>query len=352
MICQPYCLVDNEIKSVPAAYAEHEWISYKTPPKEMIWFKNRKLELDRLPRSFKSSHLGQMTTDCQGQQCDVDSVEGWMLIPESSILAKTAQGMESMQLTSLTLLQETDSSTPEAEVPERPDRVAITRTNLDTHLGPRLEACWMQLLGVPGDLFQICFPKMVGRQSRQAHLHGAVVQLMPFFERDGHQIANRQKVVVAPLDCQKRSLFSVDRRILRPINHLRDSIDLSNKYRYKVVVQASATGVINEARLCQQAKWTSTCSLRLKNGSVKEYDPMCVRLGIPLACRADSGEGNASAALATFSGTSINATWHHAGSADRENPRVQTEEVSANAGDPCSLEKASVASSDRSWVLM
>lgn len=108
-----------------------------------------------------------MTTDCQGQQCDVASVEGWTLIPEPSILAKTVKGMESMQLTQLPLLQ-------------------------------------------------ICFP-MVGRESRRAHLHGAVVQLMPFFEGDGHQIANRQKVVVAPLDCQKRSLFSVDRRVLRPI---------------------------------------------------------------------------------------------------------------------------------------
>jgi len=196
-----------------------------------------------------------------------------MLIPQSFT------SMESMQLT-----QETDSSTQEAEVSEDSNRVAIVRTSVETQLGPRLEACWMQLLGVPGDLFQMCFP-MVGRESRRAHLHGAVVQLMPFFERDGHQIANRQKAVVAPLDCQKRSLFLVDRRILRPINHLRDSMDLSNKYRYKVVVQASAT-VIDEARLCQQAQWTSTCSLRLKNGSVKEYDPMCVRLGIPLACRA------------------------------------------------------------------
>lgn len=75
---------------------------------------------------------------------------------------------------------------------------------------------------------------------------------------------------------------------------------------------------------------------------------MCVRLGIPLAYRADSGDENASLALATLCGTG-----------------VQTEGVSANqgmhakleveeqaAGDPCNLEKASVASSDRSWVLM
>lgn len=279
-----------------------------------------------------------------------------MLIPQSST------SMESMQLT-----QETDSPKQEAEVSEDSNRVAIVRTSVETQLGPRLEACWMQLLGVPGDLFQMCFP-MVGRESRRAHLHGAVVQLMPFFERDGHQIANRQKAVVAPLDCQKRSLFLVDRRILRPINHLRDSMDLSNKYRYKVVVQASTTGVINEARLCQQAKWTSTCSLRLKNGSVKEYDPMCVRLGIPLACRAGSGEENASLPLATLGGTTINATWHHAGGSGRENPMAQTEGVSASqamhaklevgaqaAEDPensCSLEKASVALSDRSWVLI
>lgn len=293
----------------------------------------------------KGSQLGQMTTDCQGQQFDVDSVEGWVLIPQSFT------SMESMQLT-----QETDSSTQEAEVSEDSNRVAIVRTSVETQLGPGLlEACWMQLLGVPGDLFQMCFP-MVGTESRRAHLHGAVVQLMPFFERVGHQIANRQKAVVAPLDCQKRSLFLVDRRILRPINYLRDSMDLSNKYRYKVVVQASAT-VIDEARLCQQAQWTSTCSLRLKNGSVKEYDPMCVRLGIPLACRAGSGEENASLPLATLGGTTINATW-----------QVQTEGVSASqamhaklevgaqaAEDPensCSLEKASVALSDRSWVLI